>query len=287
MITSWRGCQSICMLIGTTCSLAPPNSTSYYNTVLVSLSRLIYLILIFSGSPCRISFYIWCKVPYLYMYNVYGAKYICIYGAKMVQGNPAASAFVSCCRTTARVICFIWEENKTHFTPLSGRSESIYIQCQGIYTQRIFFEFLLNHSEIRLYSPFSDWFGTTQTLVWFQIYRKMVNRIWFRVDLIRFGNDFPVCTLPALCMFAVLIIYLVSIYLSTHTQQYINTSHLLCTYRCVLCNGNGCIYICLYMYINIYVYTFVNVGSNLLLINVSLKERCIHICMFLFCKTLA
>ena len=32
----------------------------------------------------------------------------------------------------------------------------------------------------------SDWFGTKQTLVWFQIIHKVLNTIWFRVDLIRF-----------------------------------------------------------------------------------------------------
>jgi len=37
-----------------------------------------------------------------------------------------------------------------------------------------------------MYLPFSDWFGTKRTSVWFQINRKMLNTIWFRVDLIRF-----------------------------------------------------------------------------------------------------
>ena len=38
----------------------------------------------------------------------------------------------------------------------------------------------------------SDWLGTKRTSVWFQINRKMVNTIWFRVDLIRFRKDFSV-----------------------------------------------------------------------------------------------
>ena len=59
--------------------------------------------------------------------------------------------------------------------------------------QRNIFEILLNQTEIRLYLPFSDWFGTKSTSIWIQINRKMVNTIWFRVDLISFRKDFSVC----------------------------------------------------------------------------------------------
>jgi len=62
------------------------------------------------------------------------------------------------------------------------------------YTQRNLFEILLNQTEIRLYSPFSDWFGTKRISVWFQINRKIVNTIWFQFDLTRFGKDFSVCS---------------------------------------------------------------------------------------------
>ena len=59
------------------------------------------------------------------------------------------------------------------------------------YTQRYIFEILSNQPEIRLYLPFSVWFGTKRTVsVWFQINRKIVNTIWFRVDLIKFRRDF-------------------------------------------------------------------------------------------------
>ena len=54
-------------------------------------------------------------------------------------------------------------------------------------------EILLNQTEIRLYLPFSDWFGTKQTYVWFQINRRMINTIWFRFYLIRFRKNFSVC----------------------------------------------------------------------------------------------
>ena len=59
------------------------------------------------------------------------------------------------------------------------------------YTQRNIFEILLNQPEIRLYLPFSEWFGRMS--VWIQINRCMVNTIWFRVDLVRFGKYFSVC----------------------------------------------------------------------------------------------
>ena len=44
---------------------------------------------------------------------------------------------------------------------------------------------------MRLYLPFSDWFGTKQMSVWFQINLKMVRTIWFRFELIRFGEYLP------------------------------------------------------------------------------------------------
>ena len=58
------------------------------------------------------------------------------------------------------------------------------------------FEILLNPPEIRLYLPFSDWFGSKRTVsVGIQVNRKMVNTatIWFQVDLIRFRKDFSAC----------------------------------------------------------------------------------------------
>ena len=54
-------------------------------------------------------------------------------------------------------------------------------------------EMLLNQTEFRLYLSLSDWFGTKRTSFWFQINRWVVNTIWIRFDLIRFGKDFSVC----------------------------------------------------------------------------------------------
>ena len=62
------------------------------------------------------------------------------------------------------------------------------------HAQRNLFEILINQPEIRLYLPFSDWFVTKRTSIWIQIIRKMVNTIWFQVDLIRFQKYFSVCT---------------------------------------------------------------------------------------------
>ena len=56
-------------------------------------------------------------------------------------------------------------------------------------------EILLVQTEIRFYLLFSDWFESKRTSVWHQINWKMVNTIWFRVDLIRFRNKFSVCIL--------------------------------------------------------------------------------------------
>ena len=67
------------------------------------------------------------------------------------------------------------------------------VWCSGrCFTHENHFEILLNQPEIRLYLPFSGWFGNKRTSVWFQVIRKMINTIWFRVDLIRFRKDFHV-----------------------------------------------------------------------------------------------
>ena len=59
------------------------------------------------------------------------------------------------------------------------------------YPERNLSEILIDQTEIILYLPFSDWFGTEWVTVWFRINRKMVNTIWFRFDLIRFLWDLP------------------------------------------------------------------------------------------------
>ena len=64
------------------------------------------------------------------------------------------------------------------------------IKQNPFYTQRNLFEILLWQTKIRLYLPFFDWCGTKRTSVWFKINRCMVNTIWFRFDLTRFGKYF-------------------------------------------------------------------------------------------------
>ena len=59
-------------------------------------------------------------------------------------------------------------------------------------TQRTLFKILLNQIQIRLYLPCTDWFESIRTSVWIQINRKMVNTIWFHVDLIRLCENFSV-----------------------------------------------------------------------------------------------
>ena len=62
----------------------------------------------------------------------------------------------------------------------------------GVHTEN-FFRNLIKSNQIRLYLPFSDWFGTKRPFVWFQITRKMVNTIWILFDYIWFRKDFSVC----------------------------------------------------------------------------------------------
>ena len=61
-------------------------------------------------------------------------------------------------------------------------------------TQRNLFETLSNQPEIRLYLPFFVWFRSKRTSVWFQINGKLVNSIWFRVDLTSFRKYFSLCS---------------------------------------------------------------------------------------------
>ena len=64
-----------------------------------------------------------------------------------------------------------------------------------VVTEKYFRNLLkLNQIEIRLYLPFYNWFGSKRTSVWIKIIPKMVNTIWFRVDLIRSGKKFSVCS---------------------------------------------------------------------------------------------
>ena len=68
------------------------------------------------------------------------------------------------------------------------------------YTHTNLFLIFLNQPKIRLYLRISDWFGTKQTSIWFQINQKMVNTIWFRIDLIRLRKDFSVCSCRCLML---------------------------------------------------------------------------------------
>ena len=70
--------------------------------------------------------------------------------------------------------------------------------CKAIdlHTLRNIFQILLNQPQIRLYLPFYGWFGSKQTSVWIKINRIIVNKIWYRVNLIRFRKKFLCQTVP-------------------------------------------------------------------------------------------
>ena len=86
--------------------------------------------------------------------------------------------FIICEPSFWRILEILWVKRNT--CKMLGRKYIKY--C----TQRSLFEILLNQTEIRLYLPCTNWFGTKRTSVWFQINKIMVNTIWFRFDLIRF-----------------------------------------------------------------------------------------------------
>ena len=77
----------------------------------------------------------------------------------------------------------------TNIVNLPEKLQLVFLQVPFDCTQRNISKILLNETEIRLYLPFPDWFGTKNQ---FQINRCMVNTIWFRFDLIRF-----LCVNPA------------------------------------------------------------------------------------------
>ena len=85
-------------------------------------------------------------------------------------------------------------EEYCHYDYISFCFKARWIIFFRVYTQRNLFEILLKETEIRLYLPFSDWFGTERMLVWFHINLKVVNKIWFRFDLIRPRKYFSVCS---------------------------------------------------------------------------------------------
>ena len=94
--------------------------------------------------------------------------------------------FVTHCKALRRLFIPNWFTTKR-------RQDAKWTSKNLVCAQRNLFESLLNQTEIRLYLPFSDWFGIKQTSVWFQINPKMENTIWFRFDWIRFRKDFSVC----------------------------------------------------------------------------------------------
>ena len=58
------------------------------------------------------------------------------------------------------------------------------------FTHRNLFQNLLDQTKIWLYSPFCDWFKIKMNFIWVLICRKIINTIWFRLDVTRCGRDF-------------------------------------------------------------------------------------------------
>ena len=87
-------------------------------------------------------------------------------------------------------------QGNPNYAPMMPRNASLSDGCtSGWCIQRKLFGILLIQTEIRLWLPFSYWFGSKRMSVWIQINRKRVNTIWFRVDLTRFQKVFSVLLL--------------------------------------------------------------------------------------------
>ena len=90
-------------------------------------------------------------------------------------------------------IPYVWFQNKIGCYQYQINYKYRYTYVLTRSSEWIFHPMYIRCIFIRLYMPFSDWFGTKQTVsVWFQINRCMVNTIWFQFDLIRYKKDFSV-----------------------------------------------------------------------------------------------
>ena len=87
-------------------------------------------------------------------------------------------------KTNSNLIRYLGRKVSYNIISSSRKRRSVPMKIyRQILAQKNLFEILLNQPEIRLYLPFSCWFGSKRTSVWFQINRNsMVNTIWFRVD---------------------------------------------------------------------------------------------------------
>ena len=88
-----------------------------------------------------------------------------------------------------------WILGALNWPPDAGGGGCMAAVFEGKCTERNLFEILIIQTDIRLYLPFSDWFGTKRTSFWFQINRKMVNTVWFRFDLVEF-EKISLCVVP-------------------------------------------------------------------------------------------
>ena len=63
------------------------------------------------------------------------------------------------------------------------------------YTEKCLRNHIKSNRNQIVFITFVEWLGSKRTSVWIQINQKLVNAIWFRVDLIRLLNYFSVCML--------------------------------------------------------------------------------------------
>ena len=90
-----------------------------------------------------------------------------------------------------KIMCQNIRMERSQFTGIKITSFS---KSYFLFTPNYFFEIWLKQPGIISYLPFSEWFRSKRTSIWIHINRKMLNTIWFQVDLIRFRKDFSVCS---------------------------------------------------------------------------------------------
>ena len=92
-------------------------------------------------------------------------------------------------------VCQVSQGEQRASTGLQKGADVNFLHSTNRHTQKCFFGILLIQTEIRLYLPSSDWFGSKRTSVWIQINRKMVNTIWFQFESKRFQKVFSASSL--------------------------------------------------------------------------------------------
>ena len=165
---------------------SPPNSTAGRFPSYPLLSFLLYSLLIF--------YLTWCILPIFPLFFFGFSFYIfprlpCHFYLVVIEEQL---------RAPLKCLTVVWGGSwiRAHYAERRKPPWRLYSwSLRNFYThaQRNLFEIKLNQTEIILYLPLFVSFWTKRTSVLFQVTRKMVNTIWFRRDLIRFGKYFSAC----------------------------------------------------------------------------------------------